>query len=159
MAARRSRVISTRARIKMRRLLQHTETDMKPTMEHIAQMVLDSMQEGVPRDTGSLADALTAFVSKNGLRVEVGLRGKKKLHEFFYARFIEFGTKGHEIKPVSGKALSFDALGGDGEIFGAVDHPGQPARPFMQPAYDTNKDEILRMINAMVNEALEKAQR
>lgn len=50
----------------------------------------------------------------------------------FYAPFLEYGTKPHEIKTKNGGALSFG-----GGFVKSVDHPGARAYPFLRPAMDS----------------------
>lgn len=60
----------------------------------------------------------------------------------------EFGAKPHAIKPrTKGKArgkakLAFEA-GGQGQVVGEVQHPGHAPHPFMRPAWDQHRDQLL----------------
>ncbi|RKD96782.1 HK97-gp10 family putative phage morphogenesis protein [Marinifilum flexuosum] len=58
-------------------------------------------------------------------------RGRKRKHDAWYAHFPEFGTDGYTVKkgPLKGKFF-----------------PGQPAQPYMRPAYDETKDEVLDVL-------------
>ena len=66
-------------------------------------------------------------------RERTGIRGvifvSKKA---WWARFIEFGTVAHRIRPKGKKVLA-----GDGQVFGTeVAHPGQRQAPFLRPSLD-----------------------
>ena len=124
---------STRARIKMRRLLQETDAGIKPAMQDSVNGLLKEVIMRVPRDTGNLEDNITGYVAKNGMRGEVGLRGKKARNRAFYARFLEFGTKGQGGNP-------------------------RPAQPFLEPAWDFEKPKIVNRIEKVINNAIKKAQ-
>ena len=124
---------STRARIKMRRLLQETESGIKPAMQDAINSLHKEVIMRVPRDSGNLEDNITSHVSKNGMIGEVGLRGKKARSRAFYARFLEFGTKGQ----------------GGG---------ARPAQPFLEPAWDYEKPRVVSRIQKVINEAVKKAQ-
>ena len=50
----------------------------------------------------------------------------------YYARWVEFGTAAHQIKPRYRKALTVE--GGYAEV---INHPGAQAHPFMRPAVDS----------------------
>lgn len=124
---------STRARIKMRRLLQETEAGIKPAMQDSVNSLLKEVISRVPRDSGNLEDSITGHVAKNGMRGEVGLRGKKARSRAFYARFLEFGTKGQ---------------GGN----------ARPAQPFLEPAWDYEKPRVVGRIEKVIKQAIKKAQ-
>lgn len=53
--------------------------------------------EGKPR--GHLRDAIGVRISKDGLRARVGLMGARVRKVFFYALFLEFGTRKMEKRP------------------------------------------------------------
>lgn len=61
--------------------------------------------------------------------------------DHFYASFIEFGTTGVSIKPKDKKALKFE-----GEYKALANPSGTPAKPFLRPAYDENKEEVIKAI-------------
>lgn len=46
-----------------------------------------------------LRDALEVRISKNGLRAQIGLIGTRVMKVFFFARFLEFGTKKMSKRP------------------------------------------------------------
>lgn len=124
---------STRARIKLRRIIEMTDTDIKSAMQDAVNMLQKEVVMRVPRDTGNLEENITAYVSKNGMTGEVGLRGKKARSRAFYARFLEFGTKGQGGKP-------------------------QPAQPFLHPAWHYSKPQIISRVGKAINSAIKKAQ-
>jgi HK97 gp10 family phage protein len=140
----------------MRRILTQTDSDIKPAMQDAVNKLHKEVIMGVPRDTGNLEDLITAHVAANGLRGEVGLRTKKAKREGFYARFIEFGTKGHKVSVEGGskKVLS----NGDNTFGRSADIPAMPARPFLQPAWDREKDGIINRVNKVIEGAIKKAQ-
>ena len=57
------------------------------------------------------------------------------------AHLLEYGTAPHIIKAKPGKVLNFP-----GGPAASVSHPGSAAQPFMRPAYDETKDEMLQSI-------------
>jgi HK97 gp10 family phage protein len=122
---------------KLRRTLRRIDPDItrevREEVERVTERILADMQSMVPKDTGDLAAALDKRVARDGLTARVGLVTKAKQRDFFYARFIEFGTK-------EGKGP----------------HP-QEARPFMQPAFDVNETEAKRRITQAINDALRRA--
>lgn len=144
---------STRARIKLRRILTETDSNIRGAMQDSANLLQKEIVRNAPVDSGNLRDSITAFVAKNGLRAEVGLRGKKAKRDAFYARFIEFGSKGHKVSTRKG------VLSDGNNTFGkSADIPAMPARPFIQPAWDAKKPDIMNRINKVITDAVRKAQ-
>jgi HK97 gp10 family phage protein len=103
---------------------------------------------GAPRDEGDLISSIAKKKGRDGLTWVIGPGAKSiaisknpfaeapkgipsptksfRFLQFFKAYWYEFGTK------------------------------KQPARPFIQPAFDTSRDRILRQVRAAVNQALEE---
>lgn len=128
------KITSTKARIKLRRILKESTDDIKPIMKRAADDLRDDMHRRVPVDSGNLKENITSFVAKNGLRAEAGFRGKKAKRRAWYARFIEFGTKPHMKS----------------------NHPGTRAQPFIAPAWDSQKPQILKATNRAIKLAVDK---
>lgn len=86
--------------------------------------------------TGALRASLRigTKLTKTGVMANVsagkGKKGKdgKKATAAFYARFIEYGTKPHEIRAKKGGLLAIGVS--------HVHHPGITPRPFLRPALD-----------------------
>ena len=101
-----------------------------------------------PVKTGKLKRHIRQSVTKGrtfqGYQGKIGLwtkKGKDKNKDFpFYARFIEMGASGHEIKPKNAESLSFA-----GGSFSGADHPGVAAKPFIRPSFNSKKGEALRV--------------
>lgn len=76
-----------------------------------AERVLFEMKARAPYDEESwlwsvkgrprkhLRDQLEAKIAKNGLSARIGLLGKRVASEFFFWRYLEFGTKKMEKRP------------------------------------------------------------
>lgn len=86
---------------------------------------------------------------------------KYKLWLFFIGYWTEFGTKGYKAKAGGKKGRTGKKIMTDGETFYGkeVEIPARPAHPFMQPAFDVNKDWAVVRVEKAVNEMLEKASR
>ena len=63
--------------------------------------------------------------------------------EHWYYRFWEFGTKFHETKYPNVMELWY----GGSRTGATYRSAGHPARPFMRPAYETNKSSVERKIS------------
>jgi HK97 gp10 family phage protein len=160
MAARRSRMSGD---FKLRRTLRNIhltmDNELKPAMQASADLILQTMRELVPKDTGEGAQALTAFVSKSGLDAQIGIRGKKDNQRFFYLRFLEYGTKGYDGKKRSGSRNRRPTNKSDGAHFYGKypDIPARPAHPWLRPAKDLNREFVLANIREAVARTLRKA--
>lgn len=150
-----SKWTSTRARIKLRRILQSVDSGVKPAMQDSANKLHREVIMNVPRNTGNLEDLITSHVAKNGLSAEVGLRGKKAKSRGFYLRFLEFGTKGHKVATIGRKKV---LSSGDNTFGTNADIPALPARPVLQPAWDREKPYIIQRVTKAINDTVKKAQ-
>ena len=64
-----------------------------------------------------------------------------------YSVYVEVGTDPHDIRPKNGKALFWP---GAAHPVAVVHHPGTPAQPFMRPALDENKAQIMVILGREV---------
>jgi HK97 gp10 family phage protein len=90
-------------------------------------------QELAPVDTGALRDSITVEIDDTGKTV-VGTVGP----HVDYAAYVEFGTGQR------GAASSGAGAGPYG------DHPGMPAQPYMRPAFDEIKPQILELFGSQI---------
>lgn len=68
--------------------------------------------------------------------------------------WLEFGTGPHTIERRGGGVLRSTLTG---TVFGtSVQHPGQPPRPFLRPAFDDNRQEILDAMVVALGKSLER---
>jgi HK97 gp10 family phage protein len=108
------------------------------------------MQGLAPVDSGDLVHALKAKFRKDGLRVQVGLVTKKDNDEIFYARFVEFGTKGYSVGE-----RRIDSKGGKhGKVTRNI--PARSAQPFMRPAWQMNIHPARKRLQTALHEALKE---
>lgn len=149
---------------KLRRLLRRLDSDLTvPIREAIAdgaQAILGDMQMMVPVDKDELRPALSARVSRDGFTAVIGPAIKDVLR---------IGTKANTLaRRVAGEGVVVD----DQQLFqaykalwiergtkGSPEHnvPPQPARPFMEPAFDQNKQEIINRAQIGITVALRAA--
>lgn len=107
MARRRKKQIvgASRLRRKLKRLPDEVAEHLRRTIAVEADRVLHEMRNLAPESQGDdlrdyrgrrrkhLRDALEVRVSKNGLLARIGLMGARNKRVFYYARFLEFGTR------------------------------------------------------------------
>lgn len=146
---------STRARIKMRRILTGVDSGIRPAMQDAVNKLHKEVIANTPRNTGSLEDLITSYVNSTGTVGEVGLRGKRAKAAGFYLRFLEFGTKGHHVKVGSGKKVLSD---GDNTFGTNAYIPAMGPRPILSTAWYMEKPVIINKIAKVVNDAITQAQ-
>lgn len=91
---------------------------------------------------------LSSRVKGGDVTVSVIAGGRKK-GDPFYAHFVEYGTKPHDIRP---KNRHFLGLGG--AFRKEVRHPGAQARPFMRPAFEARNASAVQRIADYIRERL-----
>lgn len=102
-----------------------------------------------PVRTGRMRSNIGTQFYENGLAAEVGTNIE-------YAPPVEFGTGPRIIRPVRAQALRFTA-GGRVVFAKRVNHPGTKARPFLFPAWEQQKPEFTRRIQAALRHAVDAA--
>lgn len=156
----------TPLRRKLKKLNKHVENGIKPELKASLEMVAATAAANVPRDSGDLAANIDVALSSDGLAGVAGPSAKnakvkkalskgatsvfatrasggkvistgtkKKIFQFFKGYWIEFGTKGSPERNI----------------------PPQPARPFMQPAWDINSAAIKRRLKKAIDQQLKRA--
>jgi HK97 gp10 family phage protein len=141
---------------------------MRSSMRQGAKLILNDAKARAPvgppsaknrRLYGGYAGALrdSIRVGTSGRRgkvtayIRAGGRNKKTGATVFYAHFLEYGTKAHNIAAKVGGWLSF------GGVFAkTVEHPGITARPFMRPALDTKGQAAVQAMAADMRAKLAK---
>lgn len=158
--ARRSRIKGDfKLRGVLRRIAQLEQSDLPPSMAQAADLVLATQQALMPRDTGAAADALEVRISANGLDARIGIIGKKNNREFYYVKFLEYGTKGYSGDKRAGGRKRRKTNKSDGaNFFGNYpDIPARPAHPWLRPSIDTNRDDIRVIIREAIDRILARA--
>lgn len=146
---------------RLRRVFRALEPEMlepiKKALDEGAQRIESDMLSGVPRDTGLTANEIAIKKARDGLTAVIGPgaryisvtrnpfdttmkvtnRNRRAMMAFFRAYWAEFGTKGSPARNI----------------------PPQPARPFMIPAFDRNRDGIQKSVNERVAEVLRSVTR
>lgn len=96
----------------------------------MTEAVKPAAQSNIRSASGQLAAGLKVGTRARGGTVTANLKATGP--HGFVAKFLEYGTRAHEIKPRRAKSLFVAGL------FGMVaQHPGARARPFMRPALDS----------------------
>jgi hypothetical protein len=100
----------------------------------ISQAILPAARANIRSVSGKTSKSLKVRTDARGGQVTASLYTK-----LYTARFLEYGTKPHIIRPKNGKALAIGGL-----FVAAVEHPGARATGFMRRALDTRaKDAVV----------------
>lgn len=93
---------------------------------------------------GALRDSLRVSSRVKGGEVVASVKvgGRRKGVDVFYAKWVEYGTSAHLIKPTK----KGGALYVNGQWLPQVDHPGITEKPFMRPALDNNAQRVTLLI-------------
>ena len=129
--------VSRRLRWVFRSLEDEARAELRDEMEKIAQRIAGSMLERVPQRSGNLRNLIDYRVAKSGLTARIGYVTPKDRRDAFYARFLEFGTKGYAPRGI----------------------PPLAAQPFIQPAFDAYKNIFIAEAAKAVRQALERVSR
>lgn len=106
---------------------------MRGALREGAKVLLAEATYRAPSRSGTLVSTL-----KIGTRAKGGTVTSYVKSDHFYARFVEYGTKPHEIRPKHAKSLFIAG------VFGTlVKHPGARPHPFMRPALDAGAQEAV----------------
>jgi HK97 gp10 family phage protein len=108
--------------------------------------IKQTAQDLVPVRTSQLRTSITEIVHDNPLMGTVSV-GQP------YGKFVEFGTAPHVIVPRNAKALAF-TVGGKLVFAKKVNHPGTKGKPFMQPAFEQNRQNVLDYFQRAVDSVL-----
>lgn len=96
---------ASRLRRKLKRLPDEIQKELRTVIRNEAEGVKEAMrarapvsESAMPQDFDGkprqhLRDAIETRYSKDGLRVQIGLIGKRVMKVFYFARFLEFGFR------------------------------------------------------------------
>lgn len=96
-----------------------------------------------PKDTGALAKSIGTRTKKiRDWGFEASIAAK-----VYYAHLVEFGVAIHFIskKSKTGTRVGWRQI-----------HPGHPPHPFLRPAFDTKKDDSVRIARDKLGKAIDK---
>lgn len=110
----------------------------RASVQAACQTIQQRAQGLAPVDTGALRDSITVEINDSGKTV-IGTVGP----HVDYAAYVEFGT---------GIAGASSPGAGAGPY--NPNWPGMPAQPYMRPAFDETKPEILDMFRGQIATAL-----
>jgi HK97 gp10 family phage protein len=112
------------------------------------QVIADRANQNLNRGEVVQTKINSGQTTKTQAAVDIGL-----IKEKWFYRWFELGASRHEITPLDVEAIKF-ALGSD-EFF-SMGHVsgGQPANPFIRPAIDESRQEVLKKMAEVYNRAI-----
>lgn len=122
---------------------------MRSALRQGANVVKAEAQANVPVKTGTLKAGLK--VSTRNRRGVVTASVKATGKHAYLARWVEYGTAAHFIKPKSAKSLFFAGLFSNG-----IQHPGSAPKPFLRPALDSQAQAALLAVGEAIKKRLTK---
>lgn len=124
-------------------------------MDHLAEametatlLIESTAKELVPVDTGRLRSSIASEVQQIATNVIQGFVGSN----VEYAAAVEFGTSSHTI---TGNPLAWDE-GGETHFATSVDHPGTEAQPYLRPAIETHRGDVVDLLKQAVEDAIDE---
>lgn len=136
-----------------RKLAELEEVMMKylsEAMETAVMLVESTAKELVPVDSGTLRTSIASEVQQIATNVVKGFVGSNVP----YADDVEFGTSSHTI---TGDPLAWEE-GGETHFATSVDHPGTEAQPYLRPAIETHRSDIIDLIKEAIEDAIEEVE-
>lgn len=122
---------------------------MRAAMRQGANVVRNEAKANAPAKTGLLRDGLK--VSTSSRRGVVSAKVKATGKHAYLARWLEYGTAAHFIKPKNAKSLFIAGLFSNG-----VQHPGATPKPFLRPALDSQSQAALVAVGEAIKKRLTK---
>ena len=129
--------------VKILKLSQEAEESVKKVVKNSAFKIQKEAMSNLTKNksvaTGHLRRAVSTDIK--GLEATVHTSNVK------YAIMVEKGTKAHLIKPKNKKMLYWKGASHPVRI---VRHPGSRAKPFLEPAFEKEKDQFLEKLKEVI---------
>jgi HK97 gp10 family phage protein len=115
---------------------------LRPALQDAGEIIQQAAGVRAPRESGNLTTNIVIDVTvHNDLAADVKVGPDE---EAFYGKFSELGTAPHDETSKDGKTWR---------------HPGEPARPWLRPAFAESVDEYTKALIDNINEGLEEVTR
>ena len=129
--------------VKILKLSQEAEENVKKVVKNSAFKIQKEAMSNLTKNKSVATGHLRRSVSTDikGLEATVHTSNVK------YAIMVEKGTKAHLIKPKNKKMLYWKGASHPVRI---VRHPGSRAKPFLEPAFEKEKDQFLEKLKEVI---------
>ena len=121
------------------KLSDKTKGNVQKVLNNTGFKIETKAKGNVPVDTGHLRRGITTKIGDMEVIVHTS--------NIKYARGVEFGTRPHLIKPKNKKALYWK---GAKHPVKSVNHPGSKAKPYLIPAFESEKDNLIKDIKEVI---------
>ena len=120
-------------------LSDKTKGNVQKVLNNTGFKIETKAKGNVPVDTGHLRRGITTKIGDMEVIVHTS--------NIKYARGVEFGTRPHLIKPKNKKALYWK---GAKHPVKSVNHPGSKAKPYLIPAFESEKDNLIKDLKEVI---------
>jgi HK97 gp10 family phage protein len=121
------------------KLSDKTKGNVQKVLNNTGFKIETKAKGNVPVDTGHLRRGITTKIGDMEVIVHTS--------NIKYARGVEFGTRPHLIKPKNKKALYWK---GAKHPVKSVNHPGSKAKPYLIPAFESEKDNLIKDLKEVI---------
>ena len=121
------------------KLSDKTNGNVQKVLNNTGFKIETKAKGNVPVDTGHLRRGITTKIGDMEVIVHTS--------NIKYARGVEFGTRPHLIKPKNKKALYRK---GAKHPVKRVNHPGSKAKPYLIPAFESEKDNLIKDLKEVI---------
>ena len=121
------------------KLSDKTKGNVQKVLNNTGFKIETKAKGNVPIDTGHLRRGITTKIGDMEVIVHTS--------NIKYARGVEFGTRPHLIKPKNKKALYWK---GAKHPVKSVNHPGSKAKPYLIPAFESEKDNLIKDLKEVI---------
>ena len=125
--------------IEITNLNDKTKDNVQKVLNNTGFKIETKAKGNVPVDTGHLRRGITTKIGDMEVIVHTS--------NIKYARGVEFGTRPHLIKPKNKKALYWK---GAKHPVKSVNHPGSKAKPYLIPAFESEKDNLIKDLKEVI---------
>ena len=153
----------TKLRKTLRRFDESLTRDIKVELEAGAQAIERDMIGGAPVDEADLVNSIGYKMGRDGFTAVIGPAADSAQIKSGFGVVNEKFTKAGNltaatVRNKTARMQLYKALWAEfGTKAGEPGSSSKPARPFIQPAYDANKDRLTERIRAAVDRALKEA--
>jgi len=152
---------------KLRRLLRKMDPEItqpvKDAIKQGAQAIEADMMMGAPVDEGDLQRSISYKLGNDGMSAYIGPGADRAvIRKSGFAGGARKYTKSGDLTRATIKDddARFQLSKANWIEFGVKphgNHPGRPAAPFLNPAFDANRDWILREVQGAIDTAIKQA--
>ena len=129
--------------VEVLKLSDKTEENVKKVLKNSA----FNIEANAKKNLNSNNSVVTGHLGR-GIATDIkGLEATVHTSNIKYAPMVEYGTKAHIIKAKNKKALYWK---GASHPVKSVRHPGSKAKPYLIPAFESEKDNLIKNLKEVI---------